>query len=85
MRGNDQARLTEGHEIHGDTEWKYDIWEGRETIIEVSGRLGSWDSPEWEIMFRDSIEEFFKVLEIPQGAYFMDVEERLKSFKAAEA
>ena len=85
LRRNDQARLTESHEIHGDTEWKYDIWEGRETIIEVSGRLGSWDSPEWEIMFRDSIEEFFKVLEIPQGTYFMDVEERLKSFKAAEA
>lgn len=62
LRGNDKAQLTESHEIHGDTEFRYDIIEGRETVVSVKER-GSWNNPEWAIAFYGNLEDFFKFVQ----------------------
>ena len=63
IRGNERAEITESHELHGDTEYRYNISEtfcGWTTIIYVSERVIGSD---WKEIGFAKVEDFIAVSE----------------------
>ena len=63
IRGNERAEITESHEIHGDTEYRYNISEtscGWTAIIYVSERVIGSD---WKEIGFAKVEDFIAVSE----------------------
>lgn len=60
IRANDQAEVTESHECHGDTEYRYDL-EGRGPAAILTGykRYGFGETERWEQFFKAPLHEFF--------------------------
>lgn len=47
VRGNHDAQLTESHDIHGDTEYKYRVWRDRDGVIQIIWHARDIDSDGW--------------------------------------
>ena len=66
VRGNHDAELTESHELHGDTEYKYRVWRDRDGVVQIiwnerdmlSTALDGWMKP--HIMTLSEYLESFK-------------------------
>jgi len=68
MRANVGAEFTESHEIHGDTEYRYQVkekWERNESfgavqVLEITAtkRGGDWKYPTWNEFFKGSVLDF---------------------------
>jgi hypothetical protein len=60
LKANDKAERTESHQIHGDTEYRYDIMRNQEGkwSIKVSERIDFSDK--WRIAYYGSARDFFK-------------------------
>ena len=60
LDANEKAEETESHQIHGDTEYRYDIVRDRQGgwRIKCSERLDFSDK--WRIAFYGPVSEFFK-------------------------
>lgn len=60
LKANEKAEETESHQIHADTEYRYDIVRNREGrwSIKASERIDFSDK--WRIIFYGSARDFFK-------------------------
>lgn len=60
LKANEKAEKTESHEIHGDTEYRYDVVRNNkgQWSIKVSERIDFSDK--WRIAFYGQATEFFK-------------------------
>jgi hypothetical protein len=47
VRGNHDAQLTESHDIHGDTEYKYRVWRDPDGIVQIIWHSRDIDSDGW--------------------------------------
>lgn len=54
IRANEDARLTQSHEIHGDTEYRYDL----EKNHLKAWRLSDYGSDNWELFYNGDLDEF---------------------------
>ena len=59
LRSNSKAEITESHELHGDTEYRYDIDE-RSQSVQVSERDISTD--QWEVLGTAMLQSFVDVV-----------------------
>jgi hypothetical protein len=64
IRANEDARLTESHEIHGDTEYRYDLNKNHLTAWRLSDYGTDWSnhghttSDDFEMFFSGDLDEF---------------------------
>lgn len=54
LRGNDQASFTEHHDVHGDTEFKYDL----DKTGYLKAYETTWDSDDWKLVYQGDIADF---------------------------
>ena len=55
---NDQATMTEGHEAHGDTDFRYDIEYKEGNYLLKAYKRVSYSSEEFELVFIGSLDDF---------------------------
>jgi hypothetical protein len=58
IRANDGAEITGSHELHGDTEYRYNLYESTNSV-EAIKEIGS-DNETWQTFFSGSIVDFIK-------------------------
>ncbi len=59
FRANERAEITESHEIHGDTEYRYTVQdEGQDSTIVAEKRVGDWNDPSWVEFFSGKLVDF---------------------------
>jgi hypothetical protein len=74
IRANDRAELTDSHQVHGDTEYRYSLTDG--VLKAEKGFYDSTDTKQWRTIFEgpywqfinanpESIEGFTPIREIP--------------------
>ena len=62
LRSNSEAEITESHELHGDTEYRYDIDE-RSQSVQVSERDISKEwTDQWEVLGTTALQSFVDVV-----------------------
>lgn len=66
LRANELAEFTEGHEAHGDTEYRYTYEPGTDLLR--AWEVRRYDSEKWECIFAGTLETFLnKFHPIPEG------------------
>ena len=55
MQLNEQAEITDSHEIHGDTEYRYTVQNGT-----ICAQERDYDANEWKIIFLGTVDGFVK-------------------------
>jgi hypothetical protein len=55
------TEFTHSHESHGDTEFRYDVWDGGESGMQVEcWKRTQWSPKVWESVFDGGMEEFIE-------------------------
>jgi hypothetical protein len=59
IRANDTAELTDSHECHGDTEYRYSVQREKDGTLMLTAKKGSWDADtKWTVFFVGEVAEF---------------------------
>lgn len=58
MFANERAELTESHEIHGDTEYRYDLARRSGEWCVTASKRDSYDSPTFSVFFNGTLLDF---------------------------
>jgi hypothetical protein len=82
IRANPLAEITESHEAHGDTEWRYSLVLHDDSIV-VGARRRPFND-EWALHFRGSIADFVNSnsSQLPEGAFVASNNQTDKNLKA---